>query len=650
MTGLIQGKLNPRLTAIKVVFILIWGIFVVRLIWLQIIDREKFLIAAEKQQSLEIDIQAKRGTIYDRNYKALVQDIDSHSYYIVPEQIKDKRRASRKLRKITGSSNWLKKFKNHPRFLWVARKTDKRLDRSLNKSKIETLNRIVEPKRVYLAGELARSLLGRVDIDANGLSGIEFQYNELLHGMYGKAILKRDGRGNSYRFEEKPLVEPCSGSDLVLTIDLDLQQIVEQELKAAMIENNSVCGISIFMKVGTGEIMACAVLDSLGKPSTRNRAITDQYEPGSTFKIVTAAAALSDGLFEPDTVLFVENGKFRIGKRTIHDDHEFDSLTVEDIIVYSSNIGAAKMALALGDVSLFKIIKEAGFNMPLGVDFPAEASGYVKRPDWREHYLANVSFGHGISASPLQIAALYEMIASDGYLHRPFIGKEIIDTDGNRKPLGCQQKIRQVITPKVKSVMNEFLKQVVICGTAQKASSDMVAIAGKTGTALKLRDDRKGYDWKKARASFVGYFPADNPMIVGIIIFDEPKNSRYGGETAAPVFKNIAERYYCLPQFMVERIMSTDQYSDNINEITIDDSKSEFALMIEASARYHNDSKNADQIPDFKGLTIKQALVLAAMKSIECEFDGSGLVYSQTPAAGKKYINGTIIKLRFKSG
>jgi len=650
MTGLIQSKLSPRLTSVKIIFILIWAVFIGRLVWLQIIDREKFLIAADRQQNLVIDIQAKRGTIYDRNYKALAQDIDSYSYYIVPEQIKDKRRAARKLKKIIGSSNWLKKFKNHPRFLWVARKTDKRLEKTLKKSKIETLNRLVEPKRVYPAGQLARSLLGRVDIDANGLSGIEIQYDKFLAGSYGKAVFKRDGLGHSYRFEEKPLIEPCRGSDLALTIDLDFQQIVEQELKAGMINNNAQCGIAIFIKAGTGEIMACAVLDSLGKPATRNRAITDQYEPGSTFKIVTAAAAISNGLFEPNTVLFVENGKFRIGNRIIHDDHKFDSLTVEDIIVHSSNIGAAKMALALGDISLFKIIKEAGFNMPLGVDFPAEASGYVMHPDWREHYLANVSFGHGISASPLQITALYEMIASDGYLHRPYFGKEIIDADGNAKPLGCPQKIRRVLASEVKSVLNEFLRQVVVCGTAQKASSDMVSIAGKTGTAIKLRDDKKGYDWKKSRASFVGYFPADNPMIVGIVLFDEPKNSRYGGETAAPVFRNIAERYYCLPQFMVERILSTDQYADNIIEMTSDDLKSEFALMIETSARYYNDADNEGQIPDFKGLTIKQALILAAMKGIECEFDGSGLVYSQTPAAGKKYIDGEILKLRFKIG
>jgi len=644
-----KNKLEPKLTVIKIIFAAIWIIFIGRLFMLQVLDRDRFLSAAENQQNLVIDIQAKRGSIYDRNLKVLAQDIDSYSYYVVPEQISNKNQAARKLKEITGSANWLNRFKKHPQFLWVARKTDKRLERTLKQSNIESLNRIVEPKRVYPAGKLALSLLGRVDIDINGLSGIELQYNEVLSGRNGKAILKRDGLGKSYFFDEKPLVEPCSGADIVLTLDLDMQQIVEQEMADALVENDAVGGIALFIKVDTGEILACAVLDSLGKPSTRNRAITDQYEPGSTFKVITVAAAISRGLFEPSNVVFVENGKFQIGRRTIRDDHEFDSLTVEDIIVHSSNIGASKIALELGDELLFKKIKEAGFVMPLGVDFPAEASGYLPRPDWRQHYIANVSFGHGISATPLQITSLYGAIASGGFLYRPFIGKEIIGNDGIRKPLTSQLKIRKVFSEDVALTIGEFLKQVVIRGTACKALSPLVSIAGKTGTALKLREDKKGYDRSKARASFVGYFPAENPVVVGIVLFDEPKNSRYGGETSAPIFKNIAERYYCLPQFMAERMLNSAQNRNEQIELPVVDSQSEFVKILEVSARYYEDPHNEGLIPNFKGLTMKQAMTLAVTKGIEYEFGGSGMVYSQTPAAGKKYIQGNTVRLRCKS-
>ena len=644
-----KNKLESKLIVIKIIFIAIGVVFVGRLFMLQVLDHDRFLSAADNQQNLIIDIQAKRGSIYDRNLKVLAQDIDSYSYYVVPGQIINKNLAARKLKNITGSANWLEKFKKHPRFLWVTRKADKRLERTLEQSNIESLNRIVEPRRVYPAGKLALSLLGRVDIDVNGLSGIELQYDELLSGKNGKAILKRDGLGQSYFFDERLLVEPCSGADIVLTLDLNLQQIVEQEMTEALMENNAAGGIALFIKVDTGEILACAVLDSLGKPSARNRAITDQYEPGSTFKIITVATAISQGLFEPNNILFVENGKFRIGRRTIRDDHEFDSLTVEDIVVYSSNIGASKIALELGDELLFKAIKEAGFVMPLGIDFPAEASGYLPRPDWRQHYLANVSFGHGVSATPLQITSLYGAIASGGFLYRPFIGKEVIGDDGIRKPLAPRLRIRRTFSEDIAETIGEFLKQVVIRGTARKASSRLVSIAGKTGTALKLREDKKGYDQKRARSSFVGYFPAENPAIVGMTLFDEPKNSRYGGETAAPVFKNIAERYYCLPQFMVERMLASEQNRQEQAELPAGDSQSEFVKILEVSARYYEDHHNEGLVPNFKGLTMKQAMTLAVTKGIEYELDGSGMVYSQTPVAGKKYIQGNTVKLECKS-
>ena len=644
-----KNKSESKLIVIKIIFIAIGIVFVGRLFMLQVLDHDRFLSAADNQQNLIIDIQAKRGSIYDRNLKVLAQDIDSYSYYVVPGQIINKNLAARKLKNITGSANWLEKFKKHPRFLWVTRKADKRLERTLEQSNIESLNRIVEPRRVYPAGKLALSLLGRVDIDVNGLSGIELQYDELLSGKNGKAILKRDGLGQSYFFDERPLVEPCSGADIVLTLDLDLQQIVEQEMTETLMENNAAGGIALFIKVDTGEILACAVLDSLGKPSARNRAVTDQYEPGSTFKIITVATAISQGLFEPNNILFVENGKFRIGRRTIRDDHEFDSLTVEDIVVHSSNIGASKIALELGDELLFKAIKEAGFVMPLGIDFPAEASGYLPRPDWRQHYLANVSFGHGVSATPLQIISLYGAIASGGFLYRPFIGKEVIGDDGTRKPLAPRLRIRRVFSEDITETIGEFLKQVVIRGTAHKASSRLVSIAGKTGTALKLREDKKGYDQKRARSSFVGYFPAEDPAIVGMTLFDEPKNSRYGGETAAPVFKNIAERYYCLPQFMVERMLASEQNRQEQAELPTGDSQSEFVKILEVSARYCEDPSDEGLIPNFKGLTMKQAMTLAVTKGIECELNGSGMVYSQTPSAGKKYIQGNTVKLGCKS-
>ncbi len=649
MTGFIRKRLKSRLTVIKALFIAVLIIFSARLAWLQLLKHDDFVAAANNQQNLIINIQAKRGTVYDRNNKILAQDIDSYSYYVVPENIKNKSAAAKKLTRLTDSADWLLKFKKHPRFLWVSRKTSKSLEARFEKSDIETLNRIIEPQRVYPAGDLALSLLGRVDIDNNGLSGIELQYNDYLSGKDGKTILRRDGLGHCYIFDEEPLVVPQTGSDIITTIDLNLQQIVEQEMAAALYENNAAYGIGLFIKAGSGEILACAVLDSLGAPSSRNRAIADQYEPGSTFKIITTALGLSSGKFELNNEFFVENGKFRIGSRTIRDDHEYDTLNVGDILVYSSNIGISKMALELGDERIFKAIKEAGFVMPLGVDFPGEAGGEMLPLDWREHYLANISFGHGISASPLQIVSLYGAIASGGFLYRPYIARELVQADGFRKTLHRTHQIRKVFPMNITSTLSELLRQVVVRGTATKAVSNLVTIAGKTGTALKLNENGR-YDHRKSRASFVGYFPAENPMVVGLILFDEPKTSRYGGETSAPVFKRIAERYYCLPQQLLRSYaLESGELSRSENFIT-ESPEQNIKGLLKTTSVYYEDSGDENLVPDFKGLTIKQALTLASKKDVECEITGSGVVENQFPLAGEIIKPGTVIQLRCNSG
>jgi len=638
-------KHQQKIKLLYLLFAAIWIVFLGRLVMLQVVQKERFHQAALNQQNLVIDINARRGTIYDRNLKVLARDIDSRSYYIVPHKIGDKKKAARQLSRITGKSGWLDKFKNHSRFLWVARITDDKLAKRLKKSDIETLNHIIEPRRVYPAGDLGKSLLGRVDVDINGLSGIELQYDELLAGSGGKAILKRDGLGQSYYFEDKPLVEPLSGSDIVLTLDLDLQHILEQEIIAALTENEAEAGIGLFLKVGTGEVLACADIDSLYRPTMRNRAVVDQYEPGSTFKVVTAAAALSSGLFEPETILDVENGKFRIGRHFIRDDHAYDSLTLEDVVVFSSNIGASKLALDIGQNVMFKHIKEAGFATCSGIDFPGEAKGSVNRPQWRDHLLANISFGHGISASPLQIVTLYGALASGGDLYKPYIAAKVIDSEGVCKYLNSPYKVRKVFDRQVVGIVNNFLSEVVQRGTATKANSKIVSIAGKTGTALKIRESGKGYDQKKARASFVGFFPKENPQVVGIIIFDTPKTSKYGGETSAPTFRKVAERYFCLPQFMIEQFKSSEDLVYQHSEPSSEDSNRELDIIMNINSKYQS-SSNTRTVPDFKGLTLNQALALAAAKKVEFEFNGSGVVNSQYPRPGMMYQDGTIIKLK----
>ncbi len=359
------------------------------------------------------------------------------------------------------------------------------------------------------------------------------------------------------------------------------------------------------------------------------------------------AQALQSGLYELDDMMYVEEGKFRIGRRTIRDDHEYDTLSVGDVLVFSSNIGHSKIALELGDEAIFKAIKEAGFIERLGVDFPGEAPGYISAPGWREHYLANVSFGHGVSASPLQITSLYNAVASNGYLYKPYFVSELIKPEGERSVMGRSFQIRKLYEGDLRGNLKSLLREVVQRGTATKAISKSVDISGKTGTALKIREDGRGYDHSKARASFVGYFPSENPMVVGIIIFDDPKTSRYGGETAAPTFKNIAERYYSLPIILREQIVNNNRPELEPNaEFAAADDQKEYDELISKIKPYYDLNNKPDRIPDFKGLTIRQAVRLASLAGMECNFEGSGVVKDQSPRAGSEIDDIKMISLR----
>jgi cell division protein FtsI (penicillin-binding protein 3) len=643
------GKFESKIFLLKIIFAVIFLVFIGRLIWLQVVQRQLFLDAALNQQNICIDIQAKRGTIYDRYNRVLAQDIDSYSYYCEPRKIRDKVGFARTLTSILGDKDWLNKFANHPKFLWVARKTTPEIQTKLDNCNLDTLYRTTEPRRVYPSGDMALSLIGRVDIDNNGLSGLEKYYQKELCGQNGKLQLIRDAHGRSYQFYEEPIVKSVNGSSIVISIDLDLQQIAEQELAAALEENKAKYGLAIFENVATGEILACASLDSTGAPDRRNRPICDQYEPGSTFKVVAVGAALESGRFEPSTEVFVENGKFRVGDKIIRDDHSHGILSVEDIVIYSSNIGAAKLGLSLGDEQIYKAIKQSGFTMPLGIDFPGEASGSINKLGWRSHYLANVCFGHGIAATPLQMMSLYGAIASGGQLYRPFFGKEVIYDDGRREPLNHIQPVRNIMSPEIASTISRFLRGVVIRGTATKADSAVVTIAGKTGTALKISENGGGYDRRKSRASFVGFFPADMPQVAGIVIFDEPKKSKYGGEVSAPVFRKIAERYSVLPTKLpslyqsggiIENRIKSPKNKPNQDSIKVMSVKAQtIAYTIEEGG-----------IPDFKGLTIRRALLLAKSYGYECDFEGSGVVVEQIPPAGELAQPGISIKLRCSSG
>jgi cell division protein FtsI (penicillin-binding protein 3) len=362
-------------------------------------------------------------------------------------------------------------------------------------------------------------------------------------------------------------------------------------------------------------------------------------EPGSTAKIVPLAAVFQAGLFEPDDVINVEGGRFRIGRRVIRDDHPYDSLRCDEIGIYSSNIGVSKLGITAGAELIYKTLVQMGFGSKTGVDFPGESAGTVRKPDgWSEHLLANICFGYGIAATGIQIVSAYGAIASEGELHRPYFAARMIRPDGSERILNSKTSVRRISDKRTARILDYILRGVVQSGTARRAKDDFCKIAGKTGTALRTRKEGRGYDADRSLASFVGYFPAGNPQVVGLVSFDEPQISIYGGEVSAPVLRDIARRYSSLPR---KSMLASARNQDHMTEIGLNIADREGAqIMTLAATRpsggedFPYDEIDKIILPDFRGKTIRDAMRLAGSLGLDYTIAGSGVVMSQNPAPG----------------
>lgn len=640
--------MRSELTSIRkrgrviVVFLVLAGlIFVARAVQIQIIQHGKFAKYARSQQQSAMPLKAKRGAIYDCEGRALAYDMEARSYTVNPGYMKSPDRAASKLARLTGksASYWKKEFRQHPGFLVVADRVPQEKESSFEESGIETLRSRTETVRLYPYGELADEILGRMGIDDVGLSGLEKQYDGILSGADGSSIYLRDARGKVVTTWEHTIVQPRDGSDIYLALDIDLQQIVEGELEAMLNTSGSLWGSAIFLDVGTGGILACATVEKSRPAYARCRNIVDMNEPGSTFKIVPLACVFQAGIFEPDDIVNVEGGRFRIGRRSIRDDHAYDSLRCDEIGIYSSNIGASKLGIASGGERIYRTLVRFGFGAKTGIDFPGESAGSLQKPEsWSDHLLANICFGYGIATTGVQIAAAYGAIASGGNLLKPYFTSHLVRPGGDMEILNSKTVVRKVIDGRTVGILNDIFREVVRRGTALKARDDLGLIAGKTGTALRLKKEGRGYDPGRSLASFAGYFPEARPRVVGYIMFDEPQTSIYGGEVAAPVMRSIARRYVSLPKNSL--LVATRDERATSDEGDIADSPGEATILTASVSRslpapdIKDIGDRQGHLPDFRGMTMREALVCLRTLGVEFRIVGSGVVKSQTPPPG----------------
>ncbi len=525
-----------------------------KLFYLQILQHEELWSQSEKQYIRKVKTSRERGKILDRNLVDLAANVEVDSIYANPGFITNKQKTADKLSKTLGLSyrNALKKVSSKKKFVWIKRKSSLQESNRLKQLALPAVGFKTEIQRFYPKRQLAAGAIGFVGMDNQGLSGVEHFHDKLLKGLSSLKSEEKDARGRYFRGPKPDKIQPDRSPDLVLTLDEVIQYYVETELGKAVKKYKAKGGVAVVMAPNTGEILALANLPtynpnnySVYNPTSwKNIAISSSFEPGSIFKPIIAAAAIETGVATPEKVFFCEKGSYRIGKTEIGEaaGHEFGWLSLAKIIEKSSNIGVIKISEKLGPSRYYDYIRKFGFGSKSGVDLPGEASGQLRPLDqWSKLSAASISFGHEIGATPIQLISAISAIANGGNLMKPYIAQALMQ-DGVTVKKFEPQLVRRVISEKTSRQMVEILKAVVKEGTGKKAGLSGYETAGKTGTAQKIDPETQSYSKTAYVSSFVGFAPADAPRIAILVMIDEPKRVYWGGEIAAPAFREIARR------------------------------------------------------------------------------------------------------------
>jgi len=613
-------------------FGIVFTVIIGRLFFVQVIEGARYRDLAKKQYESKVPLRAERGRLLDRNGRDLATMMKMTSFAADPTILEQPELVAQLLA-ATGSepaSVYLNKIHStKARFVWLARGINTVLFPVLDTIKIRGLIRVKEPKRLFTHGPIAAQVIGTTDVDNNGLTGIELQYNELLQGKSGFVVMQRDGKG-----QLRPGVDPereaaLDGKNIQLTVDLEMQRVVEQELARGVYENGATSGTVIAIEPSTGDILAMASypsfhpnrLDKATDDAIRIRGVTDQYEPGSTMKAITAAALIEEGKVGLTDPVDGGTGQLQMpGGAVIKDDHPVGRTTFQGALEQSSNVVFASLSRRLDDRVYYKYVRDFGFGIPTGIDLPGEVRGVLKRPNQFDPTTKTyMAFGYEVSATALQLLSAYAAIANDGVLMQPRIVKAVMGDKDQEMVELSPQKVRQVIREQTAQQLREMLVGVVEKGTATQAAIPGVRIAGKTGTAQQLTNGM--YDRKNYTASFVGYYPADKPRVAMIVMLDRPTVSIYGGQTAAPIFRRIVQKTMTMLKLdvAVQQRIAASRVSDTV------------------------------VVPDIRGLSYATADSVLRRIGLGLDTNGSGpLVIRQNPGQGARLERGSSVRAKFQ--
>lgn len=540
-----------RFVSVFLFLIACFGIFIVKLILIQVFKSEHLAGLARKQHNQAIELEPVRGTIYDRNLRPLALNIAVHSLYANPRIMspKDKKLAAEVLPQMLGLSAEMveERLTRDKYFVWLKRKLPVDQADAVRALKIHGLSFIDESKRFYPNGSLAAHVIGFADIDNKGLEGVELVYDRYLKGKEGRGVFLRDAKQRNLLLS-KNFISPQDGMHVVLTIDETIQYIAERALEEAFVKHHAKSATIVVSNPRTGEILALAnrptyhlehVRESSVESRT-NRAVSYVYEPGSVFKIVTAAAALEEQMFVETDEIFCENGKYRVGNHTLRDHRPHGTLTFREVFEKSSNIGVCKIAQQLGPDIIYNYGRRFRFGMPTQIELRGEVNGWLKDPSqWSKTTISAIPMGHEVTVTPLQLLGALSAIANDGYYMRLHILKDIRDKHNQVIKSFRPEILDRVVSERTAHRVRDIMVGVVENGTAKRAQIDGVKVAGKTGTAQKVIDGQ--YSHSSFYASFIAFAPADDPQLACVVVFDEPGPSYFGGTVAAPVAKEVLE-------------------------------------------------------------------------------------------------------------
>ena len=647
-------KYRSRIIFISLGFVLLWTGLSMRLVKIMVFDSSHYRRIGFKQSKTQEPLIALRGNIYDKNDVPLTKNIIHYSVGVHVEKVKNIEEVAIPLSKITGrdSDFYSKKLKNKRSGyqvleLKVGRKVGEKIEKDIPELKTRKQSR-----RFYPHANIASQIIGFTKHNDSGLVGIERYYEKFLAGKDGWIVKQKNvaGRKGSFHKTSFPIKEPIKGSNVQLTIDIEYQSILQEELQRRIEEAGAKGAMGILMNPQNGDILAMASLPDFdlnnpnGSPleNQKNKIITDQFEPGSTYKIVAATAALESKKINLFDEFNCEEGKVKIDGWTISDHEQFGVLTFPQIIANSSNVGVIKIAQKLGKDPLYNTSRSFGFGAYTGIGFPGESQGILrKKSDWNHMSIASVSIGYEVAVTALQIATAYSAIANGGVLLKPQLVKQIINEDGSVAYRSKPESIRKIAQANIMMDMKHILEKVVDEGTGIKADIEGWTIAGKTGTAIKYLN---GSYSNKYISNFAGFFPSENPQVVGVVVLDEPNHGlHWGGYGAAPLFKRIAERIINLDDSFKHY---KNEISDSKNLIAV--KKVDTLPTLTTKNIYKPYTDGYVIIPDVRGMSIKKAKKLLIKNGLKPKFTGSGKVAWQSPKPGSKELPGSSLTISLK--